>query len=615
MSSPNPADHPLPISPDPSISPIATIPLALPLDTSDSTTVTSTAEDTEALITSLKASLTTAQNTISSQTTKLSSLSDVETALTQLKDQYAFLSAAKEAVESQLQEEIRKREVAEENVEMLRGQVEQARRGVMTLQKQEADRKRMSTISSIGGGLGLGIQGQLGEEEILSNVEGSSSSRESKLVKRQSIMRSHRRQSSQSEPSDILERAANLTSPNLQNQRESTLRPSGQGLRELRLSHNSPSNSITAITPSPNFALSGNPNSSDYFDESTTSEPPSSIQSKNIELPSKKEIEAIEEANRLKGDLAILQNKLEESEEARIASEVCLKALREFMANNSVSGEGDVAESGEMSGSTADLLKGIRLPPLPTDRDADEEQRNKEAVAEAEKAKQAAVAGGWGFKLWNAKSPATNPISPGKEHLSPQHKTLSPSNRSRAGSTATVSPLPTPLSEDLPTPTTGLITSTSSQAPLSSFVSNWTKGVSIPSTNSPSVPSTERPNSSRKISVTNFFSRGKKDVQTEPLHEEKELPTPPNEIENSGKEELEPSPEITTRELVFNENDKRVSRGTIGTTMTELEEELGTPQNSLKGVTESEYENDQEKTKEEGELQQEGKERMDEIAL
>ncbi|KAK6907517.1 hypothetical protein I204_04005 [Kwoniella mangroviensis CBS 8886] len=635
MSSPKPADHPLPISPDPNTSPnTTTLPLALPPDAPDLTTPPSDPE-TEALIESLRASLAAAQQTISTQTTRLSSLSDVETELGQLKDQYAFLSAAKEAVESQLQEEIKRREVAEENVEMLRGQVEQARRGVMVLQKQEADRKRMSTISgysTAGGVLGLGLNG---EEEILNSTttdrESSSfNSRESKLVKRQSIMRSHRRQSSQSEPSldQLHERGTSLvTSPNMQNPREAgnTLRPIGQGgLRELRLGHSPSSATIpTATLPSPNVPLtSSNPHQSGYFDDQT-SEPPSSVTSKTTELPSKKEIEAIEEATRLRSELLALQNKLDESEEARIASESCLKALREFMAQDpnagpSQSGSG-LDEGGEMSVSTAELLKGIRLPPLPTDRDADEEQRN----AEAEKAKLAPATGGWGFKLWNAKS-SPSVTSPGKElplgAVSPQQKTLSPiENRSRAGSTATVSPIPT-ATDDLSTPTSGLTSSTtaSSQTPLSSFVSNWTKGVtSPPTTASTSSPSTERPSSTRKISVTNFFSRGaKKDVQpaTTPeavkeQEEEKELPTPPTELmsDDQSKLGLEPSPEISTRELLFDDS-KRYSKGTSGTTVTELEDELGTPQSSLKGVG----------VGEEGEVKSEGdkgKEKMEEVAL
>ncbi|WVQ65080.1 uncharacterized protein L199_003251 [Kwoniella botswanensis] len=633
MTSPNPADHPLPISPDPNTSPnTTTLPLALPPDAPDLTAPPSDPE-AEALIESLRASLAAAQQTISTQTTRLSSLSDVETELSQLKDQYAFLSAAKEAVESQLQEEIKKREVAEENVEMLRGQVEQARRGVMVLQKQEADRKRMSIISgysTAGGVLGLGLNG---EEEILNSTLGDSSSmnsRDSKLVKRQSIMRSHRRQSSQSEPSldQLHERGTSLvTSPNMQNPREAgnTLRPIGQGgLRELRLGHSPSSATIpTATLPSPNVPLtSSNPHQSGYFDDQA-SEPPSSEQSKTTELPSKKEIEAIEEATRLRNELLALQNKLDESEEARIASESCLKALREFMAqdpNAGPSGSGSgLNEGGEMTMSTAELLKGIRLPPLPTDRDADEEQRN----AEAERAKLAPATGGWGFKLWNAKSsPSVTP--PGKElplgAVSPQQKTLSPiENRSRAGSTATVSPMPT-ATDDVSTPTSGLTSSTtvSSQTPLSSFVSNWTKGVtSPPTTASTSSPQTERPSSTRKISVTNFFSRGaKKEVQSSTTPEavkeqgeEKELPTPPTELlsDDRSKVSLEPSPEISTRELLFDDS-KRYSKGTSGTTVTELEDELGTPHSSLKGVgvgVEDEVRDDGDK----------GKDKMEEVAL
>ncbi|WRT65857.1 uncharacterized protein IL334_002808 [Kwoniella shivajii] len=591
MTSPNPADHPLPISPDPNISPLATLPLALHPDTTD------ISPETEALITSLRTSLASAQSTISTQTTRLSTLSDVETALAQLKDQYAFLSAAKEAVETQLQQEKKKREVAEENVEMLRGQVEQARRGVMTLQKQEADRKRMSVMSGSGhqglsGILGLGLN----EEEILSNIvtpgsnttttttnaSGSNDtgsgpgSRESKLVKRQSIMRSHRRQSSQSEPSDIHERERSIVSPNPQNSTTTaTLRPGAHGLRELRLGSSAPPTAATL--PSPNATLN-NPNQSGYFDDN--SEPPSSVLSKTAELPSKKEIEALEETTKLRSELSTLQVRLEESEEARLASETCLRALREFMAADPNTSEGDLTSS------TAELLKGIRLPPLPTDKDADEEQRHAEEVGN-EKAKPA----GWGFKLWNAKS-TNNPTSPNRElpppSISPS-KGLSPiDGRSRAGSTATVSPLPTPA-EEIATPTAAFLTSSStSQTPLSSFVSNWTKGVTSPPATSSS-PQTERPPNSRKISVSSFFSRGgagggKKETITEPVQEEveKELPTPPEQEQDLKA--LEPSPEISMKTLDA-EEEKRLSKGT---TMTDLEEELGTPQGSLQSVIEEE---------------------------
>ncbi|WWC88018.1 uncharacterized protein L201_002921 [Kwoniella dendrophila CBS 6074] len=691
MASPKPEDHPLPNSPDPNVSPVNSIALSLhpenpqeePKTTSTNTQAPNDIEaskETEELIQTLKNSLETAQHTISLQTTKLSTLSDLETELVQLKDQFQFLSAAKEAVEISLKEEIKRREVAEENVELLRGQVEQARRGVMVLQKQDAERKRMSTISSYSGlnntgilGLGINNNSNNGEEEVLNSDNLASTSaltntRESKLVKRQSIMRSHRRQSSQSEPPDIYDRdRSNLvSSPNLiQNQRDSTsttsLRPSGvvgggQGLRELRLGHTPPSATIpTATLPSPIAPT----HQSGYFEEqqqlSANIEQPSSTLSRTSELPSKKEIEAVEEANRLRDELTnfqnkalILQNQLDEAQEARIASENCLKVLREFIATgssdgqnnlNAKEGEGDEENmTGELSESTADLLKGLKLPPLPTDRDADEEERIKEKEREKNKT-HTSTNSGWGFKLWNAKTATAGPNSTSPSVLqgtrSPQ-KALSPiKNRSRAGSNVTLSPLPTPLNEDLPTPTSGtgsgLTASISSQTPLSSFVSSWTKGVTSPpitsNTGNATSPQPERPTNTRKISVTNFFSRGnssKKELPTEFVREdleEKELPTPPkselqveSESDSNKDNTLEPSPEIATKQLVFTHDDdddhKRLSRGTTGTTVTELEDELGTPQESLKETHSIEEEKDI-KAGNEGI----GKKKMEEIAL
>jgi chromosome segregation ATPase len=105
---------------------------------------TSETPDVDALITELRTSLASSQTLLSSQTTRLIKLDEVEAELAQVKDQYAFALAAKEAGDARLKEETKKREVAEElaeelkaQVETLRGQVEQARRGVMTLQKQE----------------------------------------------------------------------------------------------------------------------------------------------------------------------------------------------------------------------------------------------------------------------------------------------------------------------------------------------------------------------------------------------------------------------------------------------------------------------------------------------
>ncbi|KAK8865724.1 hypothetical protein IAR55_000870 [Kwoniella newhampshirensis] len=414
MSSPNPANLPLPLSPDPNPSSSPnTLPLSLPVSEAASS------PETESLIASLRTSLSSAQAQISVQATRLSTLADLETQHIQLKDQYAFLSAAKEAVESQLQEEVKKREVAEENVETLRGQVEQARRGVMTLQKQDAERKRMSVLGNgMAGGMGLG----LGEEEVLAslaNIGEGSQRNESKLYKRQSMMagRSHRRVSSQSEPgadihSALLDRPITLaataqtavggnTAPSTGG---GTLRPNavGGGLRELRLGATPPT-AAASLSHSPS-ATTNNPNQSGYFDDQM--QPQSALQKLTLNgSPTKNEAAANaakEEAARLRSELGTVQRRLAESEEARVASELCLKALREFMASNTSSG-GDEENPEGMSSSTADLLKGIRLPPLPTDRDANEEHGDTPAG-------QSAKPSGWGFKLWaNKPQPQTSP--------------------------------------------------------------------------------------------------------------------------------------------------------------------------------------------------------------
>ncbi|WWD18097.1 hypothetical protein CI109_102545 [Kwoniella shandongensis] len=589
MSSPNPANLPLPLSPDPDQSPPSTLPLALPVPETHS-------PETEALIASLRTSLSSAQSQLSVQATRLSTLADVEAELSQLKDQYAFLTAAREAVETQLQEEVKKREVAEENVEMLRGQVEQARRGVMTLQKQDADRKRMSVIGGGVGAMGLG----LGEEEILASLAsvGEGHQRgESKIYKRQSMMaaRSHRRVSSQSEPSvDIYSTATDraiTSSPNAQmsgnaatTSAAGTLRPNtvAGGLRELRLG-TTPPTAVAPLALSP-AATANNPHQSGYFDESLHAQPKVA----QPESPSKNEAAAVaaaakEEASQLRAELGTLQAKLEESEEARMASETCLKALREFMASNSASGEDNAEQGDGMTASTADLLKGIRLPPLPTDRDADEEHHDTSST-------QPAKPSGWGFKLWANK--AQPPTSPQKELPStPGQQVLETlSNRSRAGSTISsmtpkVSPLPTPAEEGLTGQTlpTSLSTSTIT-TPLSSFVNNWTKGVSPGTPQAQASSSTALglpPPNSRKLSVTNFFSRGGASAAAKEK-KDKDLPTPPATI-GEGGEKLEPSPEIEGAEEgeAERDDDRRKSHAT---TMTELEEELGTPQGSTKEV-------------------------------
>ncbi|TYJ52883.1 hypothetical protein B9479_006518 [Cryptococcus floricola] len=528
----DPASLPLPPSADPQTAE-ATVPEPLlvegetvPADPEE----TLSSEDSfppaaQALIASLRSQLGASQQHVSTQATKLSSLADLAVEHSQLKDQHAFVSAAKEAVEAQLKEEVKKREFAEESVEMLRGQVEQARRGVMALQKQDADRKRMSLMSGMNG-LGLGVP-QQGEEEVLASTS-EQAAKDVKASRRTSMMaRSHRRISSQSEPSEVsasLDRQS-LVSPNIAGQARLG------GLRELRLSSTPP----TATHPSPSPPAQPNTTQASYFDESVTQ---AALQSAVTAKAA-----ALEDANQLRSELRRLQSNLAESEESRIATEVCLKALREFMASH---------EGGEGGESAAEALKGISLPPLPTDRDPDEPLQ------------QEAKGSGWGFKLWA--TGAKSPLQPPSEAISP--------GRSRAASVATsnthISPLPTPNEEGTP-------------LGLSGFVSSWTKGVSAASpqnATSPNAAPVPAP-ANAKLSVGgggmgSFFRR-----RTAESVNDKELPAPPI---------AEDAVDISSPVLRTEDDKEADRRRSNATTLSDLEAELGTPHGSLEAKPDGELE-------------------------
>lgn len=546
----DPASLPLPPSADPQSSASPTLPDHLPVDNTASEGI-QTANELDAgegswpsaardLIQSLRTQLDDSRQLVSQQTTKLSSLADLAVEHSQLKDKHAFVSAAKEAVESQLKDEIKKREMAEEQVEMLRGQVEQARRGVMTLQKQEAERKRLSVMS----GMGLGLVPNFDEEEVL---VGETSKRDSKISRRTSMMgRSHRRVSSQSEPADFSAAA----------ERQSLVSPKppaaprlSNGLRELKL----------AATPATTYPASPSPPSqptllgqSSYFEDSASQ---AAIASANREKAA-----ATEEAAQLRSELRQVQLKLAESEESRAATEVCLKALREFLASN---------EDNDNGQSAVEALKGLSLPPLPTDRDPDGQFDQKEMKPT-----------GWGFKLWsNRAQPQSQSSSEG----------LSPS-RSRATSSATmnnpsISPLATPGEEGV-------------SAGLGGFVSSWTKGVTpgAPQTGAGAVSGGSGASGAlgapqappRKLSGMGGFFRRAAATQP-PQAAEKELPLPPTPTkvlttvnEQGGEVDLS-SPAVGPG--AEKEEDRRKSSAT---TLSDLEAELGTPHGSMEEKMEGE---------------------------
>ncbi|KAN0061583.1 hypothetical protein ACQY0O_006430 [Thecaphora frezii] len=107
------------------------------------------------------------------------------------------------------------------------------------------------------------------------------------------------------------------------------------------------------------------------------------------------------EVERLNREMREMRNKMEEAIEARLASEACLKALREFIANHDAAA--DASEPSDQGGANgeqrssvgAGLLRGVKLPPLPTDDIADDAA---DAGPSRRDSKQASI-GGWSMKL------------------------------------------------------------------------------------------------------------------------------------------------------------------------------------------------------------------------
>ena len=467
-------------------------------------------EDLSSTVASLREELASAQTQLQTQSTRLASLSDLEPQLAQVKDQHAFLSAAKEAVEAQLKDERSKREQAEEQVEALqaqvdalRGQVEQARRGVMQLQKQEKERKRASQMVLPHNMAALG----LGGPSAGAGGGGLESPEEEK--KRESFMKTkaHRRVSSQSENSIATSAGASATVPDPP-ARQAT------GLRELRLGQHahaaptSPSAQTITLSPAPVDTSPPGP---------AKASPPA---------PPAKDYEP--ELASLRTEVLMLQRRLGESEEARQASESCLKALREFIASPT--------EKGVIDLTSADI-QGIRLPPLPTDREPDD-VLEAPVMTKEKSGSGGKGTGGWGFKLWKQAPGTSTAATPGSPALStaveapntPQP--VSPAvTSSRMSGTSRISPLPTPgISEDAPAPT---------GTPLSNLV-NWTKSVVPGPPGTPGIGASGPPALSagtRKLS--NFFSRsGKEGAGDKGKEKDKDLPPPPS------AEGLEPSPMI-----------------------------------------------------------------------
>lgn len=78
-----------------------------------------------------------------------------------------------------------------------------------------------------------------------------------------------------------------------------------------------------------------------------------------------------EQVHQLRKEMSALRAELDEAREGRQASEACLKALRDF-----VQSEGEDKDAHD--GLNAEVLRGVKLPPLPTDKDGDQVEQEQD---------------------------------------------------------------------------------------------------------------------------------------------------------------------------------------------------------------------------------------------
>lgn len=328
-------------------------------------------------------------------------------------------------------------EDAEEQVAMLRGKVEESRRAVMTLQTQS---RRLSQLTSASP-----HASPLAQTFGTVSAGSDGNTLRSPFQKRMSLQpaapgatpspnprRGHRRERSLTDiTSSVTSGESESTESSAQEHGASPPRPPSR--RQSTAAHTRPTESLL------------NPYAAEM--ESLRQE----LISVRMEL-----IEAKQEAW--------------EASEAKEASDVCLKALKEFIAENSI---GDGAAKADATGE-ATSLRGLSLPPLPTDRIDDEEGIETPVATHAHSASVSSRKG-WGLGFWSSAptpaAPSSEPAPPVVSSASSGTPVVSPSSQSQA--TCTKSPPPPPPAQ--------------SAGAFSSFVSRWKR---TDSTTSPPAPVT-----------------------------------------------------------------------------------------------------------------------------
>ncbi|EPQ56423.1 hypothetical protein GLOTRDRAFT_110793 [Gloeophyllum trabeum ATCC 11539] len=286
-------------------------------------------------------------------------------------------------LQSELEQAQAKIKDDEEAISMLRAKVEESRRGLMKLQSESRRMSSMTLDMSRANAPMFGGPSSSNKRASFTPLTGSGMSN------------GHRRISSVSDSAFMLR---DFSSPEI---------PGSPGAQTLSF-------------PDPRNSVGSPPSKASRRSSGFWSRPPP-LPLDESQPASSSELAALQrEVKNLKSELEETRAELTEAKEGKEASETCVKALRDFIAQNGIGGQADEA------GSSAPL----RLPLPPSMSDEEEARRSTSSTGS-----------GWGFKLWKvdtnvssapSKAPSTV-LSPSKTVNAPTPQTATPLARKLGG--------------------------------------------------------------------------------------------------------------------------------------------------------------------------------------
>ncbi|KAG8920674.1 hypothetical protein FRC00_009682, partial [Tulasnella sp. 408] len=316
--------------------------------------------------------------------------------------------------EAERDEALKSAQENEEQVNLLRAKVEESRRGVMRLQ---AESRRMSTQTLKTGPLPLDLSAAGARSPGLVSGFSNTAKRASFQLPPPSAFGSQNQPSSR--PMGMGHRRISSLSDPGPNGAPPTPNRSGSMLSD-------PVNLVDGLPPSP---------VTHTFEDMKTGDG-TTIKTKRLSLLAKRdqsppglppasvltaELDSVRgELANTKKELETVKHELAEAVDKREASDACIKALREFIAEQAIGEASAVAPSSssvkddastrsfDAMRSPTTSLKGLRLPPLPTEENIPEEAASSTGPKK----------GGWGLRLWNtpaseaSSAPAATPQVP-----------------------------------------------------------------------------------------------------------------------------------------------------------------------------------------------------------